>query len=177
MTAASRCSARRRASSGTPLKGKGTEVWHPRFTYYGFRYVQVEGAVRDPAKATGKNATPVVLGVEGQFVSSSARVVGSFACSNPLFNKIHEIINWAIRSNMQSVLTDCPHREKLGWLEEAHLMGPSITYNYDVPALYTKIFQDMAEAAGEEYYLGGVDEAIAIHMRLCSLHLARALDL
>ncbi len=139
-------------SSGRPctftytLKGRGVETWHPRFTYYGFRYVQVDGAIRPEPRPGNPTDKPTLLSVEGQFLCNSAETVGRFACSHPLLNRIHEIINWAIRSNMQSVLTDCPHREKLGWLEEAHLMGPSILYNYDVPALYTKVFRDMAEA-------------------------------
>ncbi|MBN1341498.1 MAG: family 78 glycoside hydrolase catalytic domain [Phycisphaerae bacterium] len=139
-------------SSGGPctftytLRGDGVETWHPRFAYYGFRYLQVEGALAGSAGGGGDGEKAVLLGIEGQFTTSSAEVVGEFACSNALFNRIHEIINWAIRSNMQSVLTDCPHREKLGWLEEAHLMGPSILYNYDVARLYGKIFRDCAEA-------------------------------
>ena len=46
---------------------------------------------------------------------------------------------------MQSVLTDCPHREKLGWLEESHLLGSSIMYNYDVERLYGKIAGDIQD--------------------------------
>jgi len=126
------------------LRGTGVEVWHPRFTYYGFRYVQVEGATLDPAEAFGPR--PVVLGLEGQFLHSSVETVGRFDCSNPMFNRIHDLITFAIRSNMQSVLTDCPHREKLGWLEQSHLMGPAVMFNYNVPALYDKIMDDMAEA-------------------------------
>ncbi len=135
-------------SSGSPvwfsytLKGEGVEAWHPRFSYSGFRYVQVEGATRDPA--TGD--TPLLIGLEGQFVHSSARVVGEFACSNPLLNRIHDLIDRAIESNLQSVLTDCPHREKLGWLEVSHLLGPAIVFNYDVPQLYRKICDDMADS-------------------------------
>ena len=55
-------------------------------------------------------------------------------------------INAAIRSNLQSVLTDCPHREKLGWLECAHLLAGCVMYNYDVPTFYTKVVNDMSEA-------------------------------
>ena len=61
-------------------------------------------------------------------------------------NKIHRLVDWAIGSNLQSILTDCPHREKLGWLEIAHLTAPSIMYNYDVPALYAKIARDTTES-------------------------------
>ncbi len=71
---------------------------------------------------------------------------GAFECSNPLLNRIHQIINWAIISNMKSVLTDCPHREKLGWLEETYLNGPGVMFNYDVLPLYRKIAADMAQA-------------------------------
>ncbi|HOW70878.1 MAG TPA: glycoside hydrolase family 78 protein [Phycisphaerae bacterium] len=125
------------------LKGDGEETWHPQFTYYGFRYVQVEGAARDAAQAAGR---PVLLELEGHFVHSSAPVVGEFSCSNPLFNNIHDIILAAIRSNLQSVNTDCPHREKLGWLEVPHLLGPAIMFNFDVATLYVKISDDTAEA-------------------------------
>ena len=125
------------------LKGDGMETWHPQFSYYGFRYLQVEGAVPEN-KADGK--TPVLLKIEGQFTRNSAERAGSFACSNELMNRIYDLIDWSIGSNLQSILTDCPHREKLGWLEIAHLMGPSIMYNYDAASTYAKIAHDMADA-------------------------------
>lgn len=138
-------------SSGGPtwfaytLRGEGAETWHPRFSYYGFRYVQVEGAVpQDHAAATAGSA--VVLQLESQFTHASARRTGEFECSDELINRIHALILAAIDSNLQSVLTDCPHREKLGWLEVSHLLGPAILFNYDAPQLYAKICDDMAEA-------------------------------
>ncbi len=137
-------------SSGGPTsfsytpKGEGVETWHPRFSYYGFRYVQVDGAV--PSSHPSTTDKPVVLNLEGQFLHSSARPVGHFECSNVLLNRIHALVLAAIESNLQSVLTDCPHREKLGWLEVSHLLGPAIMFNYDVPALYAKICNDMAAA-------------------------------
>ena len=140
--------------SGTPcyftytLKGKGIETWHPQFTYYGFRYLQVEGAAPQDKVPPDKAAEdkPVVVKIEGQFTRCSASRVGRFACSNDLFNKIYRLVDWAIGSNLQSVSTDCPHREKLGWLEQSHLMGPSIMYNYDVATLYAKIARDTSES-------------------------------
>jgi alpha-L-rhamnosidase len=130
-------------SSGSPVSfsytGNGERrTWRPRFSYTGFRYVEARGDIAAIEK------------LEGQFVHSSAKIVGKFSCSNALFNQIHELINAAILSNMQSVLTDCPHREKLGWLEQSHLMGPAIMFNYDVPLLYAKICADMREAQGED---------------------------
>ena len=77
---------------------------------------------------------------------SSAATVGSFTCANPLVNRVHDLIDAAIESNLQSVLTDCPHREKLGWLECSHLLAGCVMYNYDVPTFYAKIADDMREA-------------------------------
>ncbi len=136
-------------SSGKPaffrytLKGGGIETWHPRFSYYGFRYLQIEGATRE-ANLAGRK--PLLLAVEGQAVHSSATDAGHFSCSNPLFNRIHRLIKIAIENNMQSIFTDCPHREKLGWLEEVDFMGPSIMYNFDVATLFRKVIRDIREA-------------------------------
>lgn len=138
-------------SSGGPtyftytLKGGDAETWHPRFSYYGFRYVQIEGAVPQ-GRGSAAAGLPGLLDVQGHFTHSSAPTVGHFECSNPQLNRIHALILAAIESNLQSVLTDCPHREKLGWLEVSHLLGPAIMFNYDVPQLYRKICDDMAEA-------------------------------
>lgn len=125
------------------LDGRGMETWRPQFTYTGFRYLQVEGATRDPGDAGGR---PLLLGVESQFVHANARKVGHFASSDSLLNGIHEIIQDAIRSNMKSVMTDCPHREKLGWLEQSYLNGPGVLFNYDTGPLYAKWVDDMAQA-------------------------------
>lgn len=138
--------------SGSPyelnyvLKGGNMEEWHPRFSYYGFRYVQVAGAVPYGYESGGEAGLPVLHGLEGQMICPDTPVCGGFLCSDPMLNQIHEIIDWAILSNMKSIFTDCPHREKLGWLEQLHLMGPSIMFNYDIEALLDKIMRDMADA-------------------------------
>lgn len=114
------------------MKGEQEEEWTPRFTYYGFRYAQVEGALPTDLKLLHiRNSTPTA---------------GTFACSNKLFNRIFNLILWSIKSNLASVPTDCPHREKLGWLEQTHLMGGAIHYNFDILNLYRKLVQDMSEA-------------------------------
>jgi hypothetical protein len=145
----------RQAQSGTPvwfaytLGGKGREEWNPQFTYYGYRYVQVEGGVPDGTPDAAAER-PRILDLTGLFVHCSAPIVGHFSCSNPKVNQIHEIINAAILSNLQSVSTDCPHREKLGWLEQSHLVSGGIMFNYDMPAFYAKICDDMREAQTDE---------------------------
>jgi alpha-L-rhamnosidase len=130
------------------LSGDEAEVWQPLFTYYGFRYVQVEGAI--PHNDNMKPDKPVILELKFLHTFSSTPVAGILRCSSELFNRISNLILYAIRSNLQSVVTDCPHREKLGWLEQTYLMGGSIHYNFDLYHLYNKIVDDMINAQAED---------------------------
>lgn len=126
------------------LKGDGTdETWHPHFSYYGFRYIQVEGAVLEGQP--NPDGLPVLKRLNSCFIYNSAEEVSSFECSNPLFTDTHRLIERAERSNMQGVLTDCPHREKLGWLEQDHLCGPSLLYNYDMTRYAPKVIRDITD--------------------------------
>jgi hypothetical protein len=122
------------------LAGKGEEEWFPKFFYHGSRYLQVECTA--PA---GRNL-PVVESLEGVVVHSDSEPVGEFSCSNELFNRTRTLVHWAQVSNMVHVLTDCPHRERLGWLEEYHLNGPSLRYEFDLAAVFTKAMNDMADS-------------------------------
>lgn len=137
--------------SGSPyynsytLKGGAEESWHPRFSYYGFRYVQVEGARPDSVQS----ALPALLKIQSRHIRNSTATVGSFHCSNELFNRIFTLINWGIKSNLQSVMTDCPTREKLGWMEQTHLMGNGVHFNFDLYHLYSKLVADMEDAQTE----------------------------
>ena len=141
-------------ASGAPfyytytLKGEGVEVWRPKFSYYGFRYVMVEGAA--PEKLVTNSDAPKVIQLEMLHTCNSSPKTGDFSCSNQLFNQIYTLIDWAIRSNLQSVVTDCPHREKLGWLEQTYLMGASLHYNYDLYSLYRKAVRDMIDAQASD---------------------------
>lgn len=124
--------------SGTPyyyeytLKGGGEEVWQPRFSYYGYQYIQVDGVKPND--------------IHSQFVYNSSTPTGYFHCSNEIFNDAHRIIVNAIKSNMHAVFSDCPHREKLGWLEQVHLNGPGLFYNFDLTTFAPKIMQDIRDA-------------------------------
>ena len=119
----------------------GEEVWWPKFFYVGCRYLKAEFFPAEPGKAL-----PRIESIEGVIVHSSAAPVGRFAASNPLLNRIRDLVRWAQRSNMVSILTDCPHREKLGWLEQYHLNGPSIRYEFDATRIFAKGVHDMADA-------------------------------
>lgn len=116
------------------------EHWIPQFYYQGGRYFQME---LFPAK--GDSILPVVEMLKGVVVHSSAEPIGTFSCSNELFNKIYQLVRWAQRSNMMSILTDCPQREKQGWLEQYHLNGPSLRYNFDLSTNFRKAMNDMAD--------------------------------
>lgn len=131
-------------SSGRPqwfsytLRGGGIETWHPRFSYYGFRYLEVRGASpRDDVR---------LLSVRGEAIHSSTKQIGSFLSSDTLLNRIHVLILQAIENNAMSIFTDCPHREKLGWLEETQLMAPSMLYDFDFAHLYAATARNIADA-------------------------------
>jgi alpha-L-rhamnosidase len=123
------------------LKGGGEEIWQPRFTYYGFRYFEVRCIAPDSLRPV-----PEVVAIEGLHIRNAAPSAGTFNCSNDLFNKTNVLIDWAIKSNTVSLFTDCPHREKLGWLEQTYLMGSSVHYGYDIAHLDRKMIVDMMYA-------------------------------
>jgi hypothetical protein len=97
-------------------------------------------------RLSGAPALPVVERFGGEALHDAAAVDGEFSSSDTQLNRIHALIDAAIRNNMVSVLTDCPTREKLGWLEQTYLAGPSILYNFDLSLLYRKMGRDMREA-------------------------------
>ena len=89
---------------------------------------------------------PNVTAAEGRFTRVSAATVGSWSSSNAWVNRIFNVTLEAIYANLQSVLTDCPHRERLGWLEVSHLMMPSIALNVDISRLWAKIALDTVDS-------------------------------
>jgi alpha-L-rhamnosidase len=114
-------------------RGDGAETWHPRFTYHGFRYVEVSGVSEPPE-------------IRAKVLRADNERAGHFEASDPMLNAIHRMVLGAVESNMMSVLTDCPHREKLGWLEEYHLLYDTVAANFDVAAYYRKLVRDIADA-------------------------------
>jgi len=119
----------------------GVETWAPKFFYVGCRYVQLHLTPADP-----NGARPQIQSLAGRVVQSSSPPVGDFECSNDLFNRTRQLVRWAQRSNMMSLLTDCPHRERLGWLEEDHLNGPALRYEFNLAQLFTKTLNDIADS-------------------------------
>jgi alpha-L-rhamnosidase len=119
------------------LKGEGTEVYEPRFTYHGFRFVEVRGF---PGR-------PKLSALEGHVVNDDVETAGDFTCSQPVINRVYQNVVWGVRGNYRSIPTDCPQRdERQGWLGDRSAESRGETYLFDVGALYAKWLQDMADA-------------------------------
>lgn len=125
------------------LAGTGDEVYEPRFTFMGFRFVEVTGF---PGTLTPDNLTGVVI-------HSEMSPTGSFECSNPLINQLQHNIIWGQKGNFVDVPTDCPQRdERLGWTGDAQAFCRTAAFNFDVSAFFTKWLKDLAldqKAGGE----------------------------
>ena len=104
------------------LSGAGKEVWEPRFTFHGFRYVEV----------TGWPGEPTADDVEAVIVHSDMERTGWFECSDPLVTRLHENVVWGMRGNFLDVPTDCPQRdERMGWTGDIQVFTPTAAYLYD----------------------------------------------
>ncbi|KAH7103066.1 bacterial alpha-L-rhamnosidase-domain-containing protein [Auriculariales sp. MPI-PUGE-AT-0066] len=118
------------------FKSSEREVYTPQFLYHGMRYLLVEGL---PNPLSLRDATGLVIRVSNE-------AVGDFNTDNDMLNSIWGIIDRSVQSNMYSVLTDCPHREKLGWIEQDHLVYSAIERFYDFQAHGASIIASMADA-------------------------------
>lgn len=114
------------------LNGSGKEVWSPRFTFHSFRYVEV----------TGWPGTPTLNDIEGLRLSADLTQTGVFSCSNEMFNKVNTIANWTFLSNVFSIQSDCPGREKLGYGGDIVGTAETFLYNFDMANFYKKTIQD-----------------------------------
>jgi alpha-L-rhamnosidase len=127
------------------LKGEGVEVWDPRFTFHGFQYVEV----------VGWPGTPGIEDIEGLRLNSDLAQDGAFSCSNQMFNKLHEAVQWTFLSNVFSVQSDCPGREKMGYGGDMVATSNAFIYNYNMLHFYNKAVRDFAN---EQRPLGGMTE-------------------
>ena len=110
------------------------DVFEPRFTTHGFRYVRVEG---HPGPLGPGDVTGVV-------VHSDLRRLGWFTCSDDRVNRLHEAVVWSLRSNVCDIPTDCPQRERAGWTGDWQVFAPTAAYLYDVLAFTRKWLSDVS---------------------------------
>jgi alpha-L-rhamnosidase len=119
------------------LKGQGTETFTPRFTFHGFRYVEV----------TGFPGVPTLAALEGLRLNSDVAQAGSFECSNEMFNRIQQMVLWTQLANLFSVQSDCPTREKLGYGGDISASSEAEMLNFDMSRFYAKVAQDFVDAS------------------------------
>ena len=119
------------------LRGGDLETYEPRFTYHGFRFVEV----------TGFPGKPTLDSISGRVVHDDLPSAGDFECSEPLINQFHSNIRWGVRGNYRSIPTDCPQRdERQAWLGDRTFSTRGETYLFDTATFYAKWLQDMADA-------------------------------
>ncbi|MGX5681635.1 family 78 glycoside hydrolase catalytic domain [Schumannella luteola] len=117
-------------STGSPIfdsvvtTGEPVQSWHPELTYHGFRYLEVEADAE----------VLECLDAEALVLHASNEAAGSLELSDLVLQQLHRIIRRSVQGNMFSVFTDCPHREKLGWIEQLYLCFGALARNYDVQA-------------------------------------------
>lgn len=131
-----------RATDVYICRGGAPETWMPRFTYHGYRYVEVRGLKRPPDPGM---FTAVVF-------HSDCPATGTFACSDPLLNAVHAMTLWGQRSNFMTISTDCPQRdERLGWMGDGLDFSRLACWNQNTAAFYRKWTRDMADAVVETH--------------------------
>ncbi|HLF34781.1 MAG TPA: glycoside hydrolase family 78 protein [Cyclobacteriaceae bacterium] len=119
------------------LKGsEQAEIFQPRFTYHGFRYVEVKGF---PGELQPSDITACAI-------HTAFKTSGTFECSDSVLNRIHQNTLWSFISNYHGYPTDCPHREKNGWTGDAQLASETGLYNFDLNASYVKWIGDLVDA-------------------------------
>jgi len=123
------------------LKGEGEEVWEPRFTYHGFRYVEL----------SGYPGVPAINAVRGRVVHTAVEPAGSFACSKPVLNSLQRIIIWGQKTNLHGIPTDCCQRdERMGWMGDAQGTAEEAIYNFDMAAFFTNFLRDIRDVQDEK---------------------------
>jgi alpha-L-rhamnosidase len=118
------------------LRGQGEETYEPRFTYHGFRYVEVSGFP----------GTPSLDSLRGRVVHSAVETTGSFAASKEILNQIQKLVRWSQLTNLFSVPTDCDQRdERMGWMGDAQVTAEEAMMNFDMAAFYTNFVRDIRD--------------------------------
>lgn len=129
------------------------ETWGPEFMYHGFRYLQIIGLDEEPSADD----------FTAMRIRSNMDNVGAVETSKQLINDIHVICRDAIASQLYNCITDCPHREKLGWLDVPNEMYVSLNMNFDMQNFYKKVVLDCFDAQQSN---GQVPSVAPFYMRV-----------
>jgi alpha-L-rhamnosidase len=142
--------------------GNGPEVYTPRFTFHAFRYVELTGL---PGTATREM-------MEGLRLQTDLEPVGEFSCSNPLLNRIQQMCRRTFISNVMSVQSDCPHRERFGYGGDLVTTAEAFMMNYDMARFYAKAVWDWHDSARPDGML--TDTAPFVGIQYCGVGWAMA---
>lgn len=137
----------RSAAATDTITSRGAIIknWSPRFTFHGFRYVEVEGWT-----PSDEQCPLTVDGIEALVMYTDMKRTGWFSCSEPLINQLHENTVWSMRGNFLSIPTDCPQRdERLGWTGDIQVFGPSANFLFDTGAMLGHWLDDVAAEQAE----------------------------
>jgi len=130
-----------RATDHYTFKGTGNEVWEPKFTFHGFRYVELSGY---PGEVNRETITGIVL-------HSEMTPTGEFECSDPLLNQLQHNITWGQKGNFVELPTDCPQRdERQGWTGDIQVFVSTAAFNFDVAGFMTKWMRDVVDSQNEQ---------------------------
>lgn len=121
-------------------KGEGVEEWSPRFTYHGYRYAELSGLSDKPNLETLKLIV----------VHTDVNNTGQFACADEQVNKLHELAIRTVKSNLHGIPTDCPIREKCGWLGDVHAYVKMANVNFQLENFWNKYLEDIRSGASKE---------------------------
>ncbi len=143
-------------------RGGGEETYVPRFTFHGFRYVEITGLPQ---------ALPLPA-VTGMRLSADVPDAGEFACSNPLFNRIQAMCRRTFLSNLFSVESDCPHRERFGYGGDIVAASEAFVLNFDMENFYAKTATDFGDSARPDGML--TDTAPFVGIQYCGVGWAMA---
>ncbi|TVY59648.1 hypothetical protein LSUE1_G006602, partial [Lachnellula suecica] len=119
------------------LSGDAIE-WEPKFTFHGFRYVQVENWPLN-------DGIPLASGLEAVVIHTDMEATGSFKCSEPMVNQLQNNIRWGMRGNFVGIPTDCPQRdERLGWTGDIQVFAPTANFLYDTSGMLSSWLKDVS---------------------------------
>lgn len=126
------CNERAKATIEYVLKGGEKEFYEPKFSYFGFQFVEIASS----------STLPEIIDLEGCVIYSANKTIGQFACSHELINKMHHATVWSQKSNMLSYPMDCPQRdERLGWMGDAQVTAEEAMFNFDMALFYKNWFR------------------------------------
>ena len=128
-------------------------VWEPKFTYHGFRYIQISGLPEKPGQQD----------ITGKVIYTDQPFIGQFECSNELINRINKNVVWSQKGNFYPAPTDCPQRdERLGWMGDAQIFAPTANFNMHLDRYWSKWMFDITDGQDEEGWVYDVNPPIVV---------------